>query len=83
MAAKAKERLWLMYPHKLVQQPIVYELGQRFDLITNIRQAAVQEEVGIVSLEIRGEPEEIDRAVAWLEQLGVKVQPVEINVIEG
>jgi hypothetical protein len=43
----------------------------------------VNSEVGIVSLELDGEREEIKRAIAWLEEEGVKVEPVEINVIEG
>ena len=47
--------------------------------MTNVRQASVTPEVGIVSLEIEGEREEIKRAIAWLEELGIKVEPVEIN----
>ena len=83
MAEKARKRLWLMYPQRLVRQPIVYELGQRFRLITNIRQASVQDGVGIVSLEVQGKPDEIGRAIAWLEETGIKVQPVELDVRDG
>lgn len=78
-----KSRLWLMYPARLITRPLVYELGQNFKLITNIRQASVTTEVGIVSLEIEGERGEIQRAVSWMEELGVKVEPVEIQIIEG
>jgi len=52
-------------------------------VITNVRQASVTPEVGIVSLEIQGERSEIKKAITWLEELGVKVEPVEINTIEG
>ena len=45
--------------------------------------ASVTEEVGIVSLELEGERSEIRKGIKWLERLGVKVEPVEINVIEG
>ena len=76
-------RLWLMYPSRLITRPVVYELGKNFELITNVRQASVTPEVGIVSLEIEGEREQIKEAIAWLEELGVKVEPVEINTIEG
>lgn len=78
-----KSRLWLMYPARLITRPIVYEIGHQFKIITNVRQASVTSEVGIVSLEIEGEREEIKRAIAWLEEMGVKVEPVEINTIEG
>jgi hypothetical protein len=76
-------RLWLMYPAKLITRPIIHELGHKFSVTTSIRQASVNEEVGIVSLELSGERGETKRAIAWLEELGVKVEPVEINTIEG
>ena len=78
-----KQRLWLMFPTRLVTEPVVWELGQKFKVITNVRQASVTDEIGIVSLSISGERDEIKRAIAWLEELGVKVEPVEINTIEG
>ncbi|HUK84141.1 MAG TPA: NIL domain-containing protein [Verrucomicrobiae bacterium] len=85
MATKPKEtkRLWLTYPKKAIQRPVVYELGHKFKVVTNIRQASVTEEVGIVSLELEGSRDEIKKAIKWLESLGIKVEPVEINVIEG
>jgi transposase len=72
-----------MYPSRLITRPVVYELGKKFNLVTNVRQASVTPEVGIVSLEIDGERDEIKRAIEWLEELGIKVEPVEINTIEG
>ena len=82
-AAKEFKRLWLTYPKKVIQQPAIYELGHKFHVVTNIRQASVTEEVGIVSLELLGTRVEIKKAIKWLEGLGIKVEPVEINVIEG
>ena len=78
-----KQRLWLMFPTKLVTRPVLWELGKTFHIVTNIRQASVTDEVGIVSLSLEGERQEIKKAIAWLEELGVKVEPVEINTIEG
>ena len=72
-----------MYPSRLITRPIVYELGKKFEVVTNVRQASVTPEVGIVSLEIEGDREEIKQAIEWLEELGIKVEPVEINTIEG
>jgi ABC-type methionine transport system ATPase subunit len=76
-------RLWLMYPARLITRPIIYELGKRFQVVTNVRQASVTPEVGIVSIELEGERSEIKNAIAWLEDTGIKVEPVEINTIEG
>ena len=76
-------RLWLMFQPRLVTQPVVFELGKKFDVVTNIRQASVNEEIGLVSIELDGDHAEIERAITWLEEIGVKVEPVEINTIEG
>jgi len=81
--ASEKTRLWLMFPSRLITRPVVYELGHQFPVITNVRQASVADDVGIVSLELEGERAEIKKAILWLEELGVKVEPVEINTIEG
>ena len=76
-------RFWLMYPPKLITNPIIWELSQKFPVITNIRQASVTDEIGIVCLELDGKRDDVKAAVAWLEKHGVKVEPVEINVIES
>jgi ABC-type methionine transport system ATPase subunit len=82
-ATKETKRLWLTYPKGVIQRPVIYELGHKFEVVTNIRQASVTEDVGIVSLELQGERAEIKKAVKWLGGLGIKVEPAEINVIEG
>jgi hypothetical protein len=76
-------RLWLMYPPKLIKNPVIWELAQKFPLITNVRQASVTDEIGIVCLELDGKRDDIKSAIAWLEKTGIKVEPVEINVIES
>ena len=82
-AGKQQNRFWLMYPPKLIQRPVVWELGHKFSVITNVRQASVTDEIGIVCLELTGERAEIKAAIKWLVGAGVRVEPVEINVIES
>jgi ABC-type methionine transport system ATPase subunit len=72
-----------MFPRKLIQKPVVWEVGHRFKVVTNIRQASVTDEVGIVCLELDGQRDEVNAAIKWLEKLGVRVEPVEISVIES
>ncbi len=81
--AEEKTRLWLMFPTRLITRPVIWELGKKFEIITNVRQASVNDEVGLVSLSLAGERDEIKNAITWLEELGIKVEPVEINTIEG
>jgi hypothetical protein len=72
-----------MYPARLIKEPLIWRLGQKFPVVTNIRQVSVTEEIGIVSLELDGKRSAIKAAIQWLEKLGVSVEPVEINVIES
>jgi hypothetical protein len=76
-------RLWLMFPPRLIQQPIVWELGHKFELVTNVRQASVNDEIGIVCLELEGSPTEVKAGVKWLRELGVSVDPVELSTVES
>ena len=78
-----KTRLWLMYPPKLIKTPVIWELGHKFRVTTNVRQASVNDEIGVVCLELVGERDEIKDSIKWLEKMGVRVEPVEINVIES
>ena len=78
-----KTRLWLMYPPRLITTPVIWELSQKFPVVTNVRQASVTDEIGIVCLELEGQRQAIKDAIKWLEKSGIRVEPVEINVIES
>ncbi len=82
-SGKQKRRLWLMYPPRLIKTPVIWELSHKFPLVTNVRQASVTDEIGIVCLEIEGERGDIKAAIRWLEKQGIRVEPIEINVIES
>jgi len=78
-----KTRVWLTYPPQKIKRPIIWELGKKFNIVTDIRQASVNDEIGIVCLELDGDRSEIKTAITWLEKNGINVEPVEINVIES
>ena len=77
-----KRRVTLTFPPKLIKEPVIYNVGHRFKLITNIRSANVSENMGWVTLEIDGEEEEYLKALYYLNDIGVTVEPVERNIIE-
>ena len=78
-----EQRLWLMYPPKLIKKPFIYEVGHKFKVVTNIRQATITDEIGIVCLELDGQRAHVKAAIKWLERNGVSVEPVEISAIAG
>jgi hypothetical protein len=83
VAPAQKTRLWLMFPPRLIRTPVIWQLSQKFKLVTNIRQASVTDEIGVVCLELEGLRGDIQAAIKWLERMGIRVEPVEINVIES
>ena len=78
----AVQRFYLTYSQEQIKDPIIYWVGHKFKVITNIRGASVSDHIGIVALELDGEETEIDKAVRWISAQGVKVEPIEKNVIE-
>ncbi len=78
----AKRRVTLFFPPDLIKEPVIYNIGQYYRLVTNIRSANVLEHVGWVTLEIDGEEEEYGKALRYLNEVGVTVKPVEKDVIE-
>lgn len=79
---KVSERVYLTFPKELVKEPTICLLAKKFDIIFNIRGSTVTAEMGLVALEIDGERGEVDRAIQWLKDKGVIVEPIEKNVIE-
>ena len=78
-----KQRVKFTFPQGLIKDPLIYQLGQKFQVITNIRRADIRESMGWVVLELEGEDQEIERGVSWVSSLGVRVDPVAGDVIEG
>ncbi len=78
-----KTRVKFTFLSELLKEPVIYHLGQNFDVVTNIRRADVGEDVGWVVLELDGEDSEIQRGLDWVSALGVRVDPLGGDVIEG
>ena len=79
----SKQRVKFTFPPDLVTQAIIYQLGHKYQIVTNIRRADVRENMGWVVLEMEGEEGEIERGIDWVSTLGVRVDPVSGDVIDG
>ena len=77
-----RRRLKLIFGPDMVKEPVIYQLGKKFEIVTNIRRADVTRDQGWVLLEISGDPEELDRGVSYLESCGVKVEQAEGDLVE-
>lgn len=76
-------RVKFTFPTGLVTEPVIYELGHRYKVVTNIRRADVREDMGWVVLELEGSESEIADGLRWVAETGVRVDPVSGDVIEG
>ena len=79
----AKQRVKFTFPQELITLPIIYELGKQFSIVTNVRRADVTEDRGWVVLEMDGEIAEIERGLEWVAAKGVRVDPVQGDIVEG
>ena len=79
----SKQRVKFTFPTNLVTRPVIYELGHQFQVVTNIRRADVREDMGWVVLELEGDDPEIVRGIEWVRSMGVRIDPVSGDVIEG
>ncbi|HZR99185.1 MAG TPA: NIL domain-containing protein [Chloroflexota bacterium] len=79
----AKQRVKFTFPPERITQPLIYNMGRQFDVVTNIRRANVTRDRGWVILEISGETAEIERAVEWALNQGVRVDPIEGDIVAG
>jgi ferredoxin len=78
------KRIVLHFPHRLVDQPIVYRLVKDFDLQFNILKAYVTpREEGLMVLELTGEDKNYQKGIEYLQSCGVKIQPLSQDIIRN
>jgi ferredoxin len=78
------KRIVLHFPHRLVDQPLVYKLVKEFDLQFNILKAFVTpNEEGLMVLELTGRRENFDKGVEYLQSCGVRIQSLSQDVVRN
>ena len=58
----AKLRVRFTFTPELIQEPVIWQLGQKFPIVTNIRRADVREAFGWALLELEGDATRSTRA---------------------
>ncbi len=77
----AKRQVKLIFPQTLIKEPVTYQMAKQYKVVFNIRRARVTESVGEMLIELEGAEEDLDKAVAFFELKGVKVEPVTGDVV--
>ena len=81
-AEVAKRRVMLTFTPETSPEPIIYNLGQQFNIVTNIHQADTTEDRGWIVVELDGKDEDIEAGIAWVISKGVRVDPVSNEMAE-
>ena len=79
------KRCWFTFPTRTqVEQPIIWQMSRTFPNVSfDIRQASVQNEIGIMAVLLSGPEPDVNGAIAFLRSKGVTVEPIEKSVVEG
>ena len=67
------KQIRLKFQTNLISEPVIYQMGHKFKVITNIKRANVRQETGWVILDLDGTDYEISASLEWITSLGVDV----------
>lgn len=77
-----KRRVRLIFPQSLIEEPVIFTMAKKYDVMPNIRRARVTETVGEMILELDGEEENVNNGIEYLKKAGVEVELVEGDLVE-
>ena len=78
------KKIVIRYTPDIVEQPIIYQLVKQYDLVFNILKARIfPRREGVIVLELSGLKENFDRAINFLKDKGLKVEPLSKSVSQN
>jgi len=72
-------KIFLEIPKNLIQEPLIHTLGTKFDVVPNIRAGSITETLARIALELSGDPGEIQKAIHYIRELGISIEPIEAD----
>ncbi len=79
----AKRQVMFTFTPETSVEPIIYNIGQQFNIVTNIRQADASEDRGWIVVELEGEDKDIKAGIAWVTSKGVRVDLISDEIAKG
>ncbi len=83
MARIIKRKVYLTFPSAQVKEGIICDMYDTYKVRFNIRSASVNEQVGLMAVELEGSDENVVNAMKFFQDRGLTVEPIEMSVIEG
>lgn len=72
----AKQAFKLVFAQQLIKEPIMFLVARDHRLILNVRRARITSTIGEATVELEGEPDDIEKAVKEFKAKGVIVETV-------
>lgn len=77
-----RRKVYLTFPASKTKEAIICDMYDRYKIRFNIRSASVNENIGLIAVELEGPLSRMELAFDYFRKRGVKVEPIEINVVE-
>ncbi len=75
---KFTRKCWLTFEGGKQNEPCLWKMTRKYpDVVFDIRQASVQKDIGVMAVLFEGSEAQVQAALDYLVQLGVRVDPVE------
>ena len=83
MSKVVTRKVYLTFPQTQVKESIICDMYDKYKVRFNIRSASVNEQVGLMAVELEGPDTQVTEAIKFFKSRGLTVEPIEMNVIEG
>ncbi|MBI2339191.1 MAG: FeS-binding protein [Deltaproteobacteria bacterium] len=83
MAKNVRRKVYLTFPAAQVKEAIICDMYDKYKVRFNIRSASVNEQVGLMAVELEGPEDKVNESLKFFRSRGLTVEPIEMSVIEG
>lgn len=83
MTKNVRRKVYLTFPTAQVKEAIICDMYDKYKVRFNIRSASVNEQVGLMAVELEGPEDSVTEAMKFFRSRGLNVEPIEMSVIEG
>jgi len=79
-----KKQVELIFPTNQIKEPVIYQMAKAIDVVFNIRRAKVTTTIGEIELELEAKDDvTLEKAIQFLAQKGVQVEPITHTTLES
>lgn len=81
--ATVRRKVYLTFPAAKTKEAIICDMYDRYKIRFNIRSASVNENIGLIAVEMEGPLDKMEEAFDYFRKRGVTVEPIELDVMVG